>query len=419
MGYLATSSHVVTEETRIMSDILESQFVHFVQGQGTPVLTTWFTVDQVCSTVTPGLETTDELLGPESGLKYHRIDGVPVLGLTRDMTPELNAGEGNVIDFNLDIEVTTLPGTFKPKSYDYVYHRFGKNNERSVLFRAGDPKISSIKSNFFHKVELHAIDIDDNNGMYGMLLKQVTKTFRVNPDRIGTQEGCIVEETVFDQIKSIDDIFHEILSNYIDYFYNARYNAIIYREPGIEYPLYDPYLTKFLIASGLFEKYKKHPIALVDIDDIPGQSRAEYNKTMYRAIELRKRENLRQDLKFAPTTFSETVMTPFDYYGDEIVFKASIYEDPDSPLMKNAYMNYPVLKAIEDGEESMYFGVRERLIYRYFTKSDILDFITDGDLEELRNLSLDYADYDVHVIPIVLYIIEQYQKALGTTHTAI
>ena len=412
MGYLTQSNHAVTEQTRILSDILDGQVTQFVQGQGTPVLTTWLTVDEVRSTVTPGLETIDELVGPDSGIVYHKIDGIPVMGLTRDIQPELTSTDGNLLDFNLDIEVTTLPNTIKPKSFDYVYYRFGKNNERSILFRAGDVKISSIKSNFFHKVDLHAVDIDDTNGTYGKLLKQVSKTFKVSPDRIGTQDGCVIEEEVFDELVAIDKIYHEILSNYIDYFYIPKYNAILYRAPGIEYPLYDPYLTKFLIATAILEQNKACPIALVDIDDIPGKTRAEYNKTLYRAVELNKREYVRKDLKFAPTVFSETIITPFDYYGEETVFKTSIYEDSSSVTVNN-YMGYPVIDAIMEDDESMFLGVKERLIYRYFTKSNIIDCITPDDVEELQNMTLEYAEYDIHIIPIVLFIIRQYRNALG------
>lgn len=412
MGYLTQSNHAVTEQTRILSDILDGQVTQFVQGQGTPVLTTWLTVDEVRSTVTPGLETIDELVGPDSGIVYHKIDGIPVMGLTRDIQPELTSTDGNLLDFNLDIEVTTLPNTIKPKSFDYVYYRFGKNNERSILFRAGDVKISSIKSNFFHKVDLHAVDIDDTNGTYGKLLKQVSKTFKVSPDRIGTQDGCVIEEEVFDELVAIDKIYHEILSNYIDYFYIPKYNAILYRAPGIEYPLYDPYLTKFLIATAILEQNKACPIALVDIDDIPGKTRAEYNKTLYRAVELNKREYVRKDLKFAPTVFSETIITPFDYYGEETVFKTSIYEDSSSVTVNN-YMGYPVIDAIMEDNESMFLGVKERLIYRYFTKSNIIDCITPDDVEELQNMTLEYAEYDIHIIPIVLFIIRQYRNALG------
>lgn len=412
MGYLTQSNHAVTEQTRILSDILDGQVTQFVQGQGTPVLTTWLTIDEVRSTVTPGLETIDELVGPDSGIVYHKIDGIPVMGLTRDIQPELTSTDGNLLDFNLDIEVTTLPNTIKPKSFDYVYYRFGKNNERSILFRAGDVKISSIKSNFFHKVDLHAVDIDDTNGTYGKLLKQVSKTFKVSPDRIGTQDGCVIEEEVFDELVAIDKIYHEILSNYIDYFYIPKYNAILYRAPGIEYPLYDPYLTKFLIATAILEQNKACPIALVDIDDIPGKTRAEYNKTLYRAVELNKREYVRKDLKFAPTVFSETIITPFDYYGEETVFKTSIYEDSSSVTVNN-YMGYPVIDAIMEDDESMFLGVKERLIYRYFTKSNIIDCITPDDVEELQNMTLEYAEYDIHIIPIVLFIIRQYRNALG------
>lgn len=418
MGFIHQSDYMTSEVTRIMSDILESQFTHFVQGQGTPVLATWFSIDELRSTVAPGLETVDELLGPESGIKYYRIDGVPFLGLGKDLNPEINTADGGLIDYNMDIEVTTIPGTIHPKPFEYLYYRFGPNNERSILFRSGDVKVSSLKSNSFYKVELHAIDIDDNNGMLAKLMKQVSKTtFRLSLDRIGTQDGCVVENTVYDEIDRINRIYQNILSDYIDYFYDARYNVVLLRTlEGVGYPLYDPYLTKFLIATSLLEDFKQ-PISLVDIDDIPGKSRAEYNLTLYRAVELRKKEFLKTSLKFAPVTFSNTVITPFDYFGEETIFKVSIYDDPDTKVFTNAYMNYPVVEAILDDEESVFFTAKERIIYRYFTKSDILDCVTDEDLFELENFEFDYTEQYIRTVPIMLYIIKQYQHSLGLKHT--
>lgn len=418
MGYIHQSDHMVTEQTRIMSDILESQFTHFIQGQGNPVLTTWFSIDELRSTVAPGLETVDDLLGPESGLRFYRIDGVPVLGLNRDINPEVNVGDGNIIDYNLDIEVTTIPGTIHPKPFEYVYHRFGPNNERSILFRVGNVKVSSLKSNSFFKAELHAVDIDDNNNMYAQLMSQVSKTtFRVSLDRIGTQDGCIVESTVFDEIERINRIYTECISNYIDYYYDAKYNVILLRSiDGIGYPLYDPYLTKFLISTAMLADYKQ-PINLVDIDDIPGKTRAEYNLTFYRAVELRKKELVRESLKFAPIQFSNTVMTPFDYYGEETVFKVGIYDDPDTNVTTNSYMKYPLIDAILNEEESIFFDARERIIYRYFTKSDILDCVSNHDLDELENTTMGYNEYDIRTFPIMLYILREYQHSLGLKHT--
>lgn len=415
MGYLIQSDHIISEQTRILSDIHESQMTHFLQGQGSPVITTWFSVDQITSTVTPGLETVDDLMGDDSGLFYHLINGIPVLGLSKDFNPELSQGEGGVLSYDLDLEITTLPKTITPQPFEYVYYRFGKSNERSVLFRVVDVKKSSIKSNFYHKVELHAVDIDDMNGMYAKLLKHVTKRFKILEDRIGTQDGCIVEDEVYDQIKILDKIYHAILNNYVDYFYDSRYNAVLHRNIGIDHPLYDPHLTRFLITSGIMEKHKP-TISLMEIDDIPGKTRAEYNLTMYNAVENRNIDMLRNDLIIVPTTFQNTVITPFDYYGEELVFKASI--EKGNIGSKNSYMSYPIIKVLKEQEESILLGLKERMIYNYFTKSDPVDYISMTDLEELKHFGIDYDEYNIHIIPIVLFIIDRYQEALGISRTA-
>lgn len=418
MGHIISSSSAIDESTRVIDSLLSSKITQFLTGSGLPVLATLLTLDQMSSTVTPGLETVDDIYGPNSGCYWHRVDGFPFYGLSKDLAPDLNQGEGGVLDYNIELEVTVPPNTLKPKPYDFIYYRFGANNERSILFMITNVTVSSIRSNYFCRCNIKAFDIDDINGIWGKLLNHVTKTFKVDLELVGTQEACVIEDTAYDEIKSVGTLFQTLLSNYIDTFYNARYNCIILRNGYGEYPMYDPYLTKYLIGTHLFEYYTKYPITLVDIDDIPGQTRAEYNKTFYRAVELKKASMLNSNLKWAPVPFSRTVITPFEYYADETVFKVGIYEDTANT--KNQYMNYPLIEMIKGNEpDTPFTTVRERIIKNYFTKSDISDVITQMDLDELDNIQLEYTDYEAHILPVVLAILNEYKGSKSNSSTTL
>ena len=109
-----------------------------MQGNGTPVLVTYYHIDNTTSTANPGDGTIDKLLGDDSPIRYNKIENFPVVGL-REILPTKDEIDGNLMDMSFDGEVIIFPNTIDPTPYDFLVYKFpfeiyqsGFNSELNV-----------------------------------------------------------------------------------------------------------------------------------------------------------------------------------------------------------------------------------------------------------------------------------------------
>ena len=249
MGYLTEADALVKNATEVINTIYSTNFSQYLQGLGQPILGIWYNYNSTVSSVEIGSYDIDHIIGPESPVRYNKILNCPVYGATRDLTPDLTAGDGGLLDINMELEVTLLPNSFKPNPYDYFLYSFGPpENARRILFRVNNIQLSSIRSNSYYKVNLHMIEIDTTEQLEA-LDRQVVKTFRTDLDRIGTNENCLIEDVVFEKCKDIKKLIRRLEDQYMNLFYSDKYNSVLYRAEADGQIVYDPYLIQFIIHS--------------------------------------------------------------------------------------------------------------------------------------------------------------------------
>jgi hypothetical protein len=399
-GFLQQSNDIVNNATNKLDEILSSTFNQFIQGLGQPVLTTYYNVNDTLSTADRGTETIDSIIGPDSPVRYNKIENFPLYGAFKDMTLDMLNDDG-LIDLDMDVEGVLLPDTIRPSELDYVEYRFGVNKERRLLFRVNNVVLTSIKSNSYYKINCNLKAIDDE-AKAANVDKQVCKTMETNLDMIGSNEKCIIETTNLKKVRKLQDIRNSFIDQYIDLFYNKRYNSLIlkgYLANGYIY--YDPYITNFIINNNLLDT-KDHFITLVNFDTGDG-FRQIYNKTFFHAVEL-KDIKLLKEMRFSPITFSKVNTNPFTYYGEEIVFKLDLYEDEPTAHSPNIYMPIKFLNNIELDKDSQFMNRVERLIMKYFNSEQCGHLIDDEFTDFLSKFVLEYDDYWFRFTPILIYI---------------
>ena len=161
MGFLQTSDDIVNNVNKSTSNILNSKFTKFITGSGTPVLVTYYNVDDVSSTADNGTGTADKILGSDSPFRYNKIENLPVYGL-KDLLPSKDEIDMGLIDLSLDGEIVILPNTIKPSPYDYlVYHCY--ENGPILTFRIDNFEFTTIKSNGYYRLEISIKDINDRD----------------------------------------------------------------------------------------------------------------------------------------------------------------------------------------------------------------------------------------------------------------
>ena len=148
-------------------------------------------------------------------------------------------------------------------------------------------------------------------------------------------------------------------------------------------------------------------LANLDTDE---DSKSKYNKTFYHALEMKSTSKLREML-FTPTNFSKYTTNPFAYYGKDVAFKIDIYEETDIQYPRNVYTDFNFINNIVSGKgESITFSIIENLIVRYFMSDTLVNKISESELYELENLSLEHDCFNFRVIPMLIYVLATYNR---------
>ena len=412
MGYLQNSNSMVEETTKLLDNILQSKSSVVVSGMGEPVLGIWWNMNDSLSTADNGTETADAIIGKDSPFRYNKIENLPVYNVMKDLQNlEMVMDDNGMMDTSVEIEPVILPNTIIPGPYDYFEYRF--SNGRNVFFRANDVKRVTAKSNGFYKVPMHLVDMDSKD--YPTGIEEITvNEFTVRLDNVGTNEKCIVSNKVFDDIVELEKITQNVLSDYIDTFFIRRYNSFVLRGFNDKFTLYDPYITRFILNHNLLTYYDEiiQPFVMVQDEHF----RSEYNKTFFRALELRDMDRI-SPILLELASFTKKNTNPFDYYGEETVYLAKVYEDKESKYPSNHYMDFAFLYNIPNIKESNAVSIMENIVIRFFHTKDFSKFMTLEEIKELKHLlEPEYNEYYFYMIPIVLYILIEYKNHLNNAY---
>ena len=417
MGYLKTANTLVKNSQNELDKILQSGAAISITGLGEPILVTWVNVNSEKSTALNGLETVDELLGENSPLRYNKVEGLPAYGIARDIQNlEMSLDDNGILDMNWEIEPVIPPNTVIPSPYDYLIYKFASG--RTAVFRVNDVKTSTAiaMTNGFYKVPMHLVDIDSHE-YETRIERQVEDELEVNLDRVGTNKRCIINSKTLEDIRELDKLIRQTVSDYVDTFFNHRYNSFIYRGYGdTGLIVYDPNLTRFIINHKLLEYYPDivQPI-VIDQDET---FRADYNKTIFRAVEMREWRRIKS-LCYELTNFTRQRTNPFTYWGEENVYLLKTYEDKEVRYPKNTYMDFNWLYNIRTVQESPTVTMIENSIIRYFQRDTFDKFLSKNDIEQLRNViqEPEYSETFFYLIPIVLFILISYSEHLNDAYS--
>ena len=410
MGYIKQSDDIINAGNQLYETIYESKSNNFLQGQGQPILVTYYNINDNESSVENGTETVDNLVGKDSPFRYNKIENFPIYGF-HELNIEQNDLEGGLIDLDMELDLTILPNTIRPLPNDYFEYRF-KNRPGNLVFRVNNVQLTSLKSNGFYRIFAHMQAINDDGSYTSQIDKyQVVKEFKTDLDRIGTNDRCLINSLLYDKILKYEKVLNELSTDYLDTFYRKSYNALVlYGSIDMDYGTYDPWLTNFVINNHLFDE-GKDPIALVNFDQNEDFRRF-YNKTLFHAIETRDIGNYK-DQRVTPVSFSKTNTNPFAYYGLETVFKLDLYEDDTLSYPRNYYMNLTFINNILRKEENPSYNFIENLIIRYMDESLRLDnLITENDMIDISHYSINHNEFNFRFIPILMVIMKNCIEAM-------
>ena len=376
---------------------LNSPYNRFIDKN--PTYVNYYHISDFDTTVDSGWKDTEDLIGPNSSLRFKKIDNFPLYGITQIIL-QIEDSDGG-LDTDYQSECIFLPHTIKPSQNDFftIIHEDRRN---PYLFRITGIDHDTIHPDNFYKAQfvLESTDwnrIDDLNN-------QTLGNFVCITENIGTEANCIIESDKFVKIQEVQKIYRDLADTYISIFYNERYNSILGEKPCAKL-LYDPYLIEFCNRWRLFnEKDKLNTLILSqEIDD--NKFAIKYERSVWRYIE---RNNLELINNFPYYIYPGMRLpyTTFYTWRDERVWILELpltnipNTDPTaSEIFNDTFVGAVKLNADVEGDYAV-------LLKRYLRGENLTVYdVPDKINESLLSLEANLDSF--FVTPMILYIIKK------------
>lgn len=268
---------MVEENTFKYEEKIKSPSSRFLDTTQTYV--NYFHIDNDNTTVDAGFKDVASLIGHRSPIRFHKIENFPIYGIEQIVLQLQDSDQG--LDTNYEGEATILPNTIKPVPNDYFVI---PTLNTPYIFRVTEIQYDNIMPDNFYKISFMLDFIDDTN--LHNLENQVSENYICSLENIGTEQNCIIEKSVFEKIRQIESMYHNIKDFYMAMFYSERHNVFL-GEIGFNQYLYDPYQTIFINSHNLFNE-KNDLMTLILTNEVEDpKEKIKYAKSVYKLLEVR------------------------------------------------------------------------------------------------------------------------------------
>lgn len=388
MGYLVSEQDFLNDNIFKYEERMNSQYTRFLDRTATYV--TYYNISNVNSTVDNGFQSVEELVGPNSPIRFNKIDDLPIYGLEQIVLDLNDDEEGLTTDYDGDAII--LPNTVKPLPGDFFIINHLKIK---VLFMVTDIKFDTIKSNNFYKISFSVKSLSDSDEIE----RQVSDKFKCISENIGTEDKCLVREEEFFLMKDLLTEYDRLADMYKLLFYNPKFNCFTIKERGINF--YDPYLSLFIRKNKLFTSKDSYRTLYPDVIGNEQMISIMYNNSIYKDIELEKKLRVQK----YDYNFYTDIGSPFMYYGVQSVhvqFPGDILYIPEEFIIR-----------LNEFTTDLEYTFMYELIAKYIHGQ--LDTIYAINIDKLKELYIENVDrISMILYAIVLFILKKsYHKFIG------
>jgi hypothetical protein len=399
MGFKFDEKLLVNNNIFKYEDKLNSAFTRFLET--TPTYVTYYNINSVESTVDLGFSNVDKILGSESPIRYSEVKNLPIYGMEAIQLDIDESDEG--MNSSYDGELIILPDTITPYPDDFfILEHKGYN----FLFRVTAVNYDTIKSNNFYKISFTIKYVTEEDSK--KILNQVTEKFTCIVGNIGTEDRCIIEDGVYELLQRMKYLYSEICERYKMFFYNKKYNVIMYYDAEEMLGIYDRYVNMFIQKHGLFYDKETHRAIYLNNEDETCCFPIEYDNSLFKVFEARKKIKRYPYNNFKIQEI-KNIYSVFKYYSAKVYsvrFKGGSVE----------YFPHQIIDAMVSGNipdktaESVFpFDEADRLIVKYM--NDQIDSIHNIDFDSLEEFTYFQPEWaNMIKVPLLLYVMKGYYK---------
>ena len=393
-------------------------------GQGRTMVTYW-NINDSKTTISLGMGTHYQILGPDSPLRYDNIENMILIGFTPLNPEEKQASTTNVRNYGLSGEAGVIPGTIMPKENDFfIVNHLNMNH----LFRVTQVTQDGLNTDGSYKInyELYTTNPQDIE----KLRNQTVGKFVMDLQTIGGEDLTPVIGKEDHELRSrLIRMVNDMIENYVSRFYDHTHNCFILHLNGRT--LFDLCGNMFMAKHGVMINDNSTGNIVLNPNKIRDQRMDFlYQKSPYKWIErdapVRYLESFKfhtvkgynyPDSSFAMYGYDVDVMIPVDswcnssscekFFPDEVLFILDNEGDTRSCHVDDCRCCQNIKTC-----------PRRFKCQRFDYVSIIHDFI-HGKLRSIHDLSLYTGDQlfdnsesqEIYLwTPIIIYIIKQVLK---------
>ena len=377
-------------------DRLSSPSVRYIDKP--PVYVTWYHLDTLHTTVDNGYGDVEEILSPNSPIRFRKIENFPVYGLEPIMLTIQEEDQG--LDTSYEGELVIAPNTIRPlpDSMFVIPHVKG-----TFIFRVKEIQYDTILANNYYRVSFFLESMSEE--AFGSLEHQVIGNYTCAVENIGTDQSAIISSDDYNSIVEVDTLYTDMVNLYKALFYDRRYNMFI-GPVGPYKRVYGPLQAMFMNKHKLLEQ-KNSFLVLRPSEEYDDPDRPlKYERSVYRFME---RRDLCLLSKFNFTLFYGYSLLGtifrFNYDSDIMVMDMPDLNCPNSEFyfFSEGFLDMCRCDVSKWDETTTQYN---RLLARYIRGEEL----TIKDIPECLNrelLHLQKKDEIFLITPLLLFVVKQ------------
>lgn len=388
-------------------------------------LVTYFNINDSESSVSLGMETHYQILGPDSPLRYDQIENMVLLGFTQLNPEDSNASSTNVRDYKLSGEAFVIPGTIMPKENDFfIVNHINMNH----VFRVNQVIQDGLNTDGSYKIIYSLFSTTPKE--IGFLKRQVCKKYVMDLQTVGGEDLTpVIGEEDYELRSRLISMVDDMVESYIAQFYDKTHNCFICHLNGVS--LFDVCGNMFMAKTGVMIRDNSNGNIVLNKDKLR-DPRIDmlYQKSPYKWIERDAPLRYLDTFKYHTVKSYNFVDSSFAMYGTEVDVMI-----PNDPWCDSQYCDhfFPLdVHSIFENEMDIRSCdscncqkcphcktcIRHYKLSRHDYISIIHDFI-HGKITSIHDLSLYTGDQlfdnamakEIYLwTPIIIYIIKQTLK---------
>ena len=369
----------------------------------------YYNKDVNLSTLDEGSGLEYNTIGENCPSKFNKIIDALLYGIDKiQLNYTMDDDKGGIFNDDIVGEAFILPNTFIPQVGDFFQIKYIKEK---MLFIVNEVQQDTLDNGFnFYKIN-YKLDQVGEDRIEELNEYNVVESFKMLTSTVGTSMKSIIKSSDYDFIKTIEESTKSLKEYYKQLFFKNQIQTFSYMLNG--YHIYDPYLIEFLIRNSILSGtdryvYVDHAMATWETFGI------DYDHTFFRALEERDTEKADNCTTIAVAMKVEDKMslltTRLDdyYYIDYNINKYAPFTTKIE-VIPNTFIDSVVSKDIELDEKIPRFY---KIIVDYFDKDHKLEI---DDLKLLDSIELNEPKDIFYGIPMLIFVLESYNKEILTT----